>query len=652
MPPGQTRKPRWRVAARSAAKQGAIPLHTQLLVLGLLGALGAAWVGEEAGKSPSVSPTHVAVLPRVTIIVALVLSGLFAYASRRQRRMGRLLIIAGLFSCAWLLNGSREEAAFTVGLVASGLLPGAFCYLMLAFPTGRVESRPERRFVITTTTVVALAWLLGVLSYRQPIVHAPFLHSPQAGANALYLGLQGPHQLLTTVVRAGWLIVAAGTALLVARRARRSNRHSRVLLWPMVAIAAVQALLFAAFLAADAAGAGVAPAIGTAYLATLAALPLAIFLGLAMQRLSLGGVLARFVTGLGSRSADDMQAAMARTLNDPELKIFYRRTTSTAMLDSDGIELPRLQRDGRRRALVHGGGRTIAVVEFDASLSEQEEYIQATATSAVLWLEKERLATELAASKGSLEASRARLARAADAERLRIQRDLHDGAQQHLIGMHMKLEVAVETMEEAPARSAALLAEIGEELGQTAEDLRSLAANVYPPSLREYGLLDALRSAIRRMGADVRVEAHGVNRHPREVETQLYFVCLEALQNMVKHGGPGVTATLRMWESKRWLLVELRDAGVGFDPERVDSGSGLRNMQDRLHTIGGHLTVRPGVDSGTLIWAVVPIRRTAEDRSDQSPLEALQATGEAQIARGRSRLRSPTPSSRRHAQLT
>jgi signal transduction histidine kinase len=218
--------------------------------------------------------------------------------------------------------------------------------------------------------------------------------------------------------------------------------------------------------------------------------------------------------------------------------------------------------------------------------------------------------------------------------------------------MHMKLEVAVETMEEAPARSAALLAEIGEELGQTAEDLRSLAANVYPPSLREYGLLDALRSAIRRMGADVRVEAHGVNRHPREVETQLYFVCLEALQNMVKHGGPGVTATLRMWESKRWLLVELRDAGVGFDPERVDSGSGLRNMQDRLHTIGGHLTVRPGVDSGTLIWAVVPIRRTAEDRSDQSPLEALQATGEAQIARGRSRLRSPTPSSRRHAQLT
>jgi signal transduction histidine kinase len=252
---------------------------------------------------------------------------------------------------------------------------------------------------------------------------------------------------------------------------------------------------------------------------------------------------------------------------------------------------------------------SVAVVDLDANLADQEELIRATAKTGVIWLEKERLASELAASKSSLEASRVRLARTADEERRRIQRDLHDGAQQHLIGMHLKLELALEALAQDPSRSVALLAEVGDEMGETASDLRALASHVFPPTLSEHGLVDALASAIRRMGLAVSLEARGIGRHPGEVETQVYFVCVEGLQNIGKHGGPAVAATLRLWEVPRWLYVELRDWGTGFDPDSVDGGGGLQNMHDRLESIGGQLRVRSHPGQGTLIRGVVPLRR-------------------------------------------
>jgi signal transduction histidine kinase len=627
--PGDARDRLRRAAVKLSAWRGAISLRSKLLIVGLLGAAGAAWVGYETANNPRAGPTDVAVLLRVAIIVALVLGGLFAYASRPQRPMGRVLIIAGLFSCIWLLNGSREELDFTVGLVASSLAPGLFSYLILAFPSGRIRARPDRRFIMTTTAVMVLAWLLAFLAHREPISHTALLHGPYHGLNIFFLGRPDADEVLAWIVRADWLIITAGTALLVVRRASRANRHSQLLLSPIVAIVVAQLSLLAAFILADAVHSRSTAIIRTAYVATAAALPAAIFLGLAMQRLSLGHVLARFVTTLGATSAYDVQSAMASTLNDPALKIFYRRNDSIGLADADGAPLSQSERDGRRQTLVQSGGRTLAVIDFDASLSDQEEYIQATGKSAVLWLEQQRLAAELAVSKSSLEDSRARLATTADEERRRIQRDLHDGAQQHLIGMHMKLALALEAIEEDPARCAVLLAEIGDDMGQTASDLRSLGADVFPPTLREHGLLDALKSAIRRMGIDVRLDAYGLSRHSGEIETQLYFVCLEALQNIGKHGGPGVTATLRMWEVERLLYLELRDTGGGFDPGRVETGSGLSNMRARLYAIHGRLTIASSNGGGTVIRAIVPIRRGSEKEPDEYSAEGPETICEA-----------------------
>ena len=256
------------------------------------------------------------------------------------------------------------------------------------------------------------------------------------------------------------------------------------------------------------------------------------------------------------------------------------------------------------------------MVDFDANLSDQESFIQAAGKSAVMWLDKERLAGELASSKISLEASRERLARTADEERRRIQRDLHDGAQQHLIAMHVKLEFAVEAIDEDPARCAGILAEIGQEMGDTASDLRSLASDLFPPALAEYGLVGALASAARRMHGDVHFESHGVGRHPAAIETAVYFVCLEGLQNISKHGGADANASLRLWEANQWLFLELGDYGAGFSPKAVKAGSGLQNMHDRIASVGGRLRVEASAGYGTVLRAAVPIRRPAAQAAE------------------------------------
>jgi signal transduction histidine kinase len=244
-----------------------------------------------------------------------------------------------------------------------------------------------------------------------------------------------------------------------------------------------------------------------------------------------------------------------------------------------------------------------------------------------LWLEKERLAADLTASVGDLEASRRdleasrrRLSGAADEERRRIQRDLHDGAQQHLIGMQVKVALALEASETDPARCKRLLGELDEQIAVTLNDLRSLASGVFPPVLTQYGLTTALRAELRRTPTPVRLEARGVGRHPSQVESAVYFSCLEALQNVAKHAGRGAEATLRLWQHHAQLGFELRDSGKGFDLDAKAAGSGLHNMRDRLESIGGRLTVESLPGCGTLVMGVVPIQRFGGVDSREIPV--------------------------------
>ncbi|HWH35442.1 MAG TPA: histidine kinase [Acidimicrobiales bacterium] len=209
---------------------------------------------------------------------------------------------------------------------------------------------------------------------------------------------------------------------------------------------------------------------------------------------------------------------------------------------------------------------------------------------------------ELRRTNEELKASRARIVAAGDAERRKLERDLHDGAQQHLVALAVKIRLAHDAVEDDPADALALLDELKTDIQAAVAELRALAHGIFPPLLMAGGLPEALPAAAARAALSTTVVTDGVGRYPQEVETAVYFCCLEALQNAGKHAGDGATAEVRVWEESATLRFEVADTGVGFDLRGAPAeGHGFVNMSDRLGAIDGNLSVDSSPGSGTRV---------------------------------------------------
>jgi signal transduction histidine kinase len=202
---------------------------------------------------------------------------------------------------------------------------------------------------------------------------------------------------------------------------------------------------------------------------------------------------------------------------------------------------------------------------------------------------------------------RACVVTAADAERRRIERDLHDGAQQHLVGLVVNLRLARELAEADPAEAKALLESLGHDAKQAFEELRELAHGIYPPLLLDRGLDEAIRAVASRAAVGARVEASAIGRYAPQVEATIYFCCVEALQNAAKHAGPGARATVHIVEEEGVLRFEVADDGAGFDSRSARPGAGLTSMGDRLGALGGRLMVSAQPDHGTRVSGTIPL---------------------------------------------
>jgi signal transduction histidine kinase len=203
--------------------------------------------------------------------------------------------------------------------------------------------------------------------------------------------------------------------------------------------------------------------------------------------------------------------------------------------------------------------------------------------------------------------SRARIVASGDAERRRVERDLHDGAQQHLVALAINLRLARDIVAEDPDGAGEMLGQLADDVQMTIKELRELAHGIYPPLLADNGLGDALRAAASRSPLTVLVRvADDIGRYPAEVEAAIYFSCLEALQNAAKHA-PDATVELRLWTESGGLLFSVTDDGPGFDPAVARRGHGFVNMADRLGAIGGTVRwdSRPG--HGAAISGSVPL---------------------------------------------
>jgi signal transduction histidine kinase len=210
-----------------------------------------------------------------------------------------------------------------------------------------------------------------------------------------------------------------------------------------------------------------------------------------------------------------------------------------------------------------------------------------------------------------LRASRARIVASADAERRRIERDLHDGAQQRLVGLMVRVEQARELVGADAGAALEALDELKGDLDGALDELRDLAHGIYPPLLSDSGLADALSAAAARAPIPCRVESDGLGRYPRELEAAIYFSCLEALQNSAKHAGRGARAALTIGEEQGDVVFVVEDDGTGFDPARAGAGAGFTNMRDRLGAIGGQLEVDSSPGAGTRVRGSVPLSRSA-----------------------------------------
>ena len=244
--------------------------------------------------------------------------------------------------------------------------------------------------------------------------------------------------------------------------------------------------------------------------------------------------------------------------------------------------------------------------EGDPTLEEVAREVGVALNKARLDAALQESLQQLRIKADELQASRTRLVAAADEERRRIERNLHDGAQQHLVALAVKVRLLDQLAEKDPARARSLMDQLQEDVKSALEELRVLAHGIYPPLLSSNGLGQALSAAGRRASLPVVVEADGIDRHPPEVEAAVYFCCVEGLQNAGKHAGAAASARIRLWEETSALHFEVTDDGSGFESNGQSAGAGLTNMRDRLGAVGGSITVESTPGRGTKISGAVP----------------------------------------------
>lgn len=329
--------------------------------------------------------------------------------------------------------------------------------------------------------------------------------------------------------------------------------------------------------------------------------------------------------GVLDRTVSVPQRPPARlTLNDKERVVAGRtRIAGPAWL---GVWLPALLADADEGAFVRVAAAThlgelygLLVVRRDADgadyTEDDEQVLVDLARQVGLALHNMRLDSALQASLSELElrnkelqASRRRIVTAADSSRRAIERDLHDGAQQHLVALSVKLGLARELVRDDADTAAELLDQLRADVQETIQALRELAHGIYPPLLRDHGLDQALASVARRavLPCEVCVDLPG--RYAEEVEAAVYFGCLEAIQNAGKHAGDGASITVRVWSADGVLRFEVADDGPGFTTAEAASGHGFVNMADRLGAIGGTLSVDSTSGQGVRVSGLVPAK--------------------------------------------
>jgi signal transduction histidine kinase len=405
------------------------------------------------------------------------------------------------------------------------------------------------------------------------------------------------------------IFVAAIAAL--ALRMRGATQPQRRTLAPVLIAAVIQLLLLVVFVVARRRDPG-APALDVlGWLAGLCVplVALAFLVGLVRWRLYVARALERLTVATRRRmSPDELRASVASAVADASLELTFM--SDRGWIDPAGEPVGRpVAGAGQRVTELRNDEGLVGALVHDEALADDLEFVDAVAACTLAAIEHQRMEQTLTGDRGFAE-RRARLLAEVDDERRRLERDLHDGTQQRLVALAIKLELAREELAGSDNAGSTALEGLGAEVEEIIDEIRSLARGVYPSLLADRGLVPALEAAAVRSPVHVDVRARDIDRYDGAIEAAVYFTCLEALQNVVKHArdATGVCVTLR---ANGRLSFEIRDDGDGFAAPRARVGSGLTSMRERIAGVGGTLAVVTAPGHGTRVIGSLPLDRSA-----------------------------------------
>jgi signal transduction histidine kinase len=532
------------------------------------------------------------------IMLPYILAGLVAWWHRPESRFGPLMVAAGfaafLSHLSWtsLALPLAIDVPYTIGWVASLLPPVLFLHVFLAFPSGRLQT-PLERALVTAAYVTAIGSDVVVMMLSD------------LGPHNL-IGVATEPDVALTVRRAALVCLSgfslAGFAVLVARRrgGGRPLRRSLALLIDAFALAlvAIPVLLIASIFEPAEMEMIRRAAYGMIGIAPFAFL--FVLLRARLARSALGGL---FVELRADPAPGDLRDALARALGDPSLTLAYwlPQFRSWADLDGRALALPAAG-SGRATTLIESEGVYVAALLHDPALTDEPELLDAVTAAAGIALEQGRLQVELRARVEELRGSRLRILDAGQEERKRLERNLHDGAQQRLVALSLELSRLEERLAADPESSA----QVGQARGEIAaslEELREIARGLHPAVVSAHGLAVALERLATHAPVPISLTVDVGGRLPEALEVAVYYLVTETLANVGKYAQAS-SVSVQVSRSNAQVVVEIADDGIGGAD--TEQGSGLRGLADRVEALDGRLRVWSPSGGGTRVRAEIP----------------------------------------------